>query len=230
LIGADDDSTNGVSRTDTMLLMSYNKKYDRITVCSFLRDLFVQIPDHDDDRLNAAYAYGGVELLKETFLLNFGITIDHYVIVNFEQFQVIVDKLGGVHVEITAEEAAYMGIGSEAGVYAMDGAAALEFVRIRYLDSDFGRTTRQRRLLAAILDEYGRAKLAGMIPSLLPYCKTDMSVINIASYTVQMMDAEITQNSVPAEGEYYPAYVTERAVLIPYLDLIHARLKETLYD
>ncbi|MBR1764985.1 MAG: LCP family protein [Ruminococcus sp.] len=108
LIGEDLRPETGDERgnTDVMMLLSLNKKLGTITMTSFMRDLYLYIPEIDtSDRLNAAYWYNGTECLRSTLQQYFAVNIDRYVIVNFNQFIEIVDTLGGLDIEITDDEA-----------------------------------------------------------------------------------------------------------------------------
>lgn len=108
LVGEDLRSGSAEVRgnTDVMMLISLNKKLGTITMTSFMRDLYLYIPDiNASDRLNAAYYLSGTETLKNTIQQYFAVSIDRYVIVNFNQFIKIVDTLGGLDIEITDDEA-----------------------------------------------------------------------------------------------------------------------------
>ncbi len=86
LIGQDRREVKSRQRSDAMILCRFNPETNKLSMISFLRDLYVQIPGYEDNRLNAAYAYGGFELLKETLALNFGITVDGCLESDFEGF------------------------------------------------------------------------------------------------------------------------------------------------
>ena len=91
-----------------MILLSINDRAKKIYMTSILRDMYVEIPGHDGNRLNAAYAYGGPELLMQTVEQNFGIDVNRYVQVNFEAFANLVDAVGGVELELSTEELEYV--------------------------------------------------------------------------------------------------------------------------
>ncbi|NLN47346.1 MAG: hypothetical protein GX153_12395 [Clostridiaceae bacterium] len=153
LIGWDD-----FGNADTIILSSIDKKSDTLRMVSILRDTGVLIPGYpysDLPKINAAYAYGGAPLLIETIEKNFRVDIDNYVSVDFEGFDSIVDSIGGIDIELTAEEAAHLGLGS--GMQHLNGHWVEEYVRIRKIDSDYQRTSRQRYVLERML-----AKARGM--------------------------------------------------------------------
>ena len=108
LIGQDRREGESRARSDTMILVSVNTERKSISLVSLMRDLYVQIPGYSDNRINAAYQWGGMELLDETVLENFGVEVDGNVEADFEQFETIIDILGGVDVEMSKGEAEYM--------------------------------------------------------------------------------------------------------------------------
>ncbi|MBQ7549228.1 MAG: LCP family protein, partial [Clostridia bacterium] len=142
LIGSDKDSEN-TSRSDTLLLVSIDTAHNKIKVTSVMRDMWVQIPDHNKAKLNASYAYGGAALVKDTIEYNFHIRIDGYFTVDFEMFKKLIDALGGVTVDITDKEAEFINRTTHAkvspGTNTLNGDYALIYCRIRKLDSDFMR-------------------------------------------------------------------------------------------
>ena len=95
LIGNDSRENGEDGRSDAMILLSISNKTKKIYMTSLLRDMYVEIPGYKDNRLNAAYSYGGAELLMETIEQNFDIHISRYVLVNFEAFANLVDAVGG---------------------------------------------------------------------------------------------------------------------------------------
>ena len=109
LIGTDSRGEDR-GRSDSMILLSINSKTDKITMCSLMRDMYVQIPGYGSNKLNAAYSYGGPELLMDTIEENLYIEIDDYVTVNFVSFANIVDAVGGVEIEVSDNEADAMNV------------------------------------------------------------------------------------------------------------------------
>ena len=230
LVGRDADAGNG-TRSDTMLLCSFNKRDDTITLTSFLRDLYVKIPGHHKDRINAAYAFGGIELLDETLLENFGVEVDGNVEVDFSDFREIVDLMGGVTMELTAAEARVINDHVRdkevtEGTHLLDGRQALAYVRNRKdADGDFSRTNRQRKLLRAMAQAYKSKKLTqmlGLMEDILPMISTDISAIELTNYALTLFpmlnSAQIKTQSIPVEDGFRYANVDGKAVLLPDME------------
>lgn len=108
LIGADTRKGETKGNSDTMILLSIDTKNKKLNMLSFMRDTWVAIPGYDDNKLNAAFTYGGAELTVKTIQANYGIKIDRYAIVDFKSFKNIIDKLGGIDMELTQEEVDYI--------------------------------------------------------------------------------------------------------------------------
>ena len=230
LVGRDADAGNG-TRSDTMLLCSFNKRDDTITLTSFLRDLYVKIPGHHKDRINAAYACGGIELLDETLLENFGVEVDGNVEVDFSDFREIIDLMGGVTMELTAAEARVINDHVRdkevtEGTHLLDGRQALAYVRNRKdADGDFSRTNRQRKLLRAMAQAYKSKKLTqmlGLMEDILPMISTDISAIELTNYAWTLFpmlnSAQIKTQSIPVEDGFRYANVDGKAVLLPDME------------
>lgn len=162
LIGLDKEK-QGASRSDSIMIVSVNKNTGKITVTSVLRDTHLYVPGNGEAKVNASFAWGGATLLIQTLESSFGIKIDEYAAVNFDMFTALIDELGGIDIEITEREADYLNDGQDykkskrpdefqsgESVH-INGYQALWYSRIRYLDSDFMRTHRQRKVIAAIV-------------------------------------------------------------------------------
>lgn len=235
LVGQDRLSGQGRQRSDTMILCSINTKTKKVSLISFLRDLYVQIPGgYSDNRLNATYAFGGFPLLNKTLKQNFGVTVDGNFEVDFEGFTRVIDAVGGVDITLTAREAEFLQVNDgKAGTVHMDGALALSYSRIRYLDSDFGRTQRQRNVLMSVFShmrELSVSELMSLMNTILPLLKTDMSNARILSLMTQLApmvsSMEVNTYRVPANNAYRSASIRGMSVLVPDLKKIRTQLKE----
>ncbi len=201
LIGAD-KAKGGASRSDSIMIASVNRKTGKITVVSILRDTHVDVPGHSESKINAAYAWGGANLLIQTIEQNFGIKIDDYATVDFEMFTALIDGLGGIDVEVTEDEADYINnrhkygkeekpetVPSGENVH-LTGYQALWYARIRKLDSDFNRTERQRKVIAAIMEKAKDMGVFGLISTakdVAPYVETTLSTTDFWALVFNLM-------------------------------------------
>lgn len=234
LIGADGDSDT--DRSDTMLLVSINKSTQKIVMTSFLRDIYLPITGYGSDRLNAALVYGGTSLLIETLEGNFGVKIDSYAKVGFSEFENIIDALGGVTMELTDEEVSYLELGAtDDNTYFFDGAWALRFSRIRKLDSDFGRTDRQRRLLTEIMKEFksaGIGELNSLLTSVLPEIVTNLTekdLLGMITSWSSYSKYDIETSTIPIDGSYEDISVSGMDVLDVDFNANRDYLAESIY-
>lgn len=231
LIGCD-KSNGGSSRSDSIMIASINKATGRITVCSILRDTHLYVPGKQESKVNAAYAWGGANLLIQTIEHNFGIKIDDYATVNFEMFTDLVDGLGGVEVEVTEDEADYINnrhsygkeekpdpVESGESVH-LNGYQTLWYSRIRKLDSDFMRTERQRKVLSAIaakakaqINPVGIFGLISTAKDVAPYIETTLSAGDFWSLIFSLSgclvksgtngDKLINSQQIPFDGTWW---------------------------
>ncbi len=253
LIGNDSRSEGEDGRSDAMILLSVSDKTKKIHMTSFLRDIYVDIPGYDGNRLNAAYSFGGAELLLETIERNFDIKINRFVQVNFQTFANLVDALGGVTIDVTNEEVQYINAyldeynlleGNEQGTYYLDknlqgnihlnGPQALAFCRNRYIGTDFGRTERQRKVLSAMVDRAPRAVLHinELSEGVFGNITTNLTQIECASLLGQAVKFgryEIVQNSIPLTGTYTNTSIRGMDVLDVDFEANNAYIQTEIY-
>lgn len=241
LIGQDRRPGQGRQRSDSMILCTVNKETGTLTMTSFLRDMYVQIPGYQDNRLNATYAFGGMPLLNETLALNFGIQVDGNIEVDFSGFEDIVDLMGGVRISLTNREASHLnannGWALHAGENLLSGEEALAYARIRKIDNDFGRTDRQRKVLTQLVNQcrnMNLAQITELLNEVLGLITTDMDNSQITGYVLELLpllkDLKIVTQHIPAEGAYKSAWVRGMAVLLPDLEKNRQILQESLQD
>ena len=232
LLGIDARTMKERGRSDSMIIVTINKKNKTIKLSSLLRDTAVTIPGRDkngdgqDDyaKLNAAYAYGGFNLLSKTIEQNFRLKIDKYVGVNFVVFPIAVDAMGGIDIYMTAKEASkvcapgqkledwergFKKIGTESKVYHLNDYQALQYSRIRHIDSDFNRTGRQRKVIEQLIVKaktMSFGTLNTILNQVLPQVATNMSgdelmgyALNAGSYANYAID---TSFHLPENGKY----------------------------
>ena len=243
LIGQDRRPGESRARSDTMILCTFNKHTKTLTMTSFLRDLYVEIPGYQDNRINAAYAAGGMSLLNETLKENFGIHIDGNIEVDFNQFAQIVDLLGGVTMELRQDEADVINRDApgtvSAGTQLLTGQQALAYARIRSLDADgdFSRTNRQRKVISALLDSYKNASLStvlSLLDDILPMITTDMNDVKIIAYATELFPmlsgADIVSQRIPADGSYSGKMINGMSVLVADMEASRQLLEDTLLN
>ena len=238
LIGQDARPGEDRARSDTMILCSINKQTGTLTFVSFMRDMYVSIPDYCYYKMNAAYAWGDMALLNETVLVNFGVQVHGDVSVDFSAFEAVIDKIGGVNVTLTASEARYLGSRYSAGENCLDGEAALAYARLRSIgDGDFDRTARQRKVLQGIMEKCSQMSLAelnGLLETLLPLLDTNIAPEKLRCYATELLPilGKLTLGDgvqIPAEGTYRYAWVRDMSVLMPDLAENRKWLQEALY-
>lgn len=242
LVGQDTQSNKQRSRTDTMILCTVNKETKTVTLTSFMRDLYVDIPGYKDQRLNVPYLLGGFKKLYQTLEKNFGVKVDHGIAVNFNTFPKVIDAVGGVDIELTKAEAKYLNKKFDswdlvAGVNHLDGKQALQYSRIRKIDSDYARTKRQRKVLKEVLTKAKTmpvAELYDLVNTMIPLVKTDMTdaeIINTAIELIPLLpDLEIKTQRIPINGEYKSTTVKGMAVLVPDKKANRQFLEDTIGD
>ncbi len=228
LIGTDSRNAEERGRSDTMIIASINSRTDEVSLISLMRDCYVVIPGYGENKLNAAYTFGGAELLMDTIEYNFGIAVEDYVAVNFVSVANIVDSVGGIDIEISEAEAqeinaimknevnAIMGddilddLLDSGGKLHLNGKQALSYARIRYVgNADFERTERQRRVIELVMDKvksFNPTILPNIASSVLPGVETNMSTMELYGLSLKapfIVGYERQQLRVPAEGTYY---------------------------
>jgi len=247
LIGVDSTSPDRAGRSDTMMLVRVDIENNDIRLASFLRDLYVPIPGHGRTRLNAAYFYGGEALLKETLKQNFGVEIDRTVTVHYRVLADLVDQLGGVEIDVTEAErkhlnkllADYAGTVPDVeypGLQRLSGLQALTYSRIRKIDSDFQRTSRQQTVIAAMLKEMsgmGKWPLFKLAVANMSKVQTDFTLgdlYRLAPMMGKLDELTITTAHVPFENTYTDETINGMMILKPNLDKNKALLSAFLNE
>ena len=250
LIG-EEAMSDTVGRSDSMMIATLNTVEKSIKLTSLMRDIYVTIPGYADNKLNAAYHNGGGVLLAETIEQNFGIEVDGYVRVDFSAFEDIVDRLNGVDIELTSEEAKYLNTTNYisnpanrnvvAGLQTLNGNQALGYCRVRYESAsngeanDFGRTYRQRTVLKAIFDKYKSHNVVSMISiatDLLSYVTTNLSKSEIISYVTTAASfgtLELETFRIPMDNCYYGDNINGKSVLVIDFDENNLALRRFIY-
>ena len=231
LVGTDARPGEDVSRTDTIVVAHFDLHTDRVSMLSLPRDLLVNVPGYGKNKINAAYPIGerkigpgyGPALLKETVGELIGLPIDHFVLINFDGFKTLIDKIDGIYVDVpkALDDAAYptedyrtIKIHFDAGRQLLDGDRALIYARTRHADSDFGRNQRQQQVLMAIFDRVREQGLLSQLTnidqyteSMSDYIRTDLSrsdMLSLASMGTKLGTESIQRYAID------PSMVVER--------------------
>ena len=254
LIGNDSREGGEDGRSDAMILLSISNETKTIHMTSLLRDMYVEIPGHDGNRLNAAYAYGGPALLCETIEHNFGIEVNRYVLVNFQAFASLVDAVGGIDLEVTNEEVQWINAylneynllerrelttdyldATLSGEIHLNGPQALAYSRNRYIGTDFGRTERQRKVLTAVMKKLPIAFATNqneLIEELFPNLTTNLTQAEVFVLSMdagKLLSYEILQTVIPAEGTYSNASIRGMSVLEVDFEANKAIIQKEIY-
>ena len=241
LLGIDARPGQTSGRTDTMIILTVDTNNQKIKLMSLMRDIIVAIPGRENNRLNAAFVFGGADLLLQTIEENFGIHIEHYVGVNFSMLASLIDQLGGL--TLTVESEYYMdrinavikednkvlgidvndGLLTQAGEQLMTGKQAQAYARYRYgtSDGDFGRTARQREVITKIfhkLTEMSLVELSALAVSNIDNVVTNLTLQDmmlLAPAMLSLKDAEIEELRIPVDNGYKFQTVRGMSVIVP---------------
>lgn len=210
LLGTDTGSIKlNFGRTDTMMILSVNKVTGKMRLASLVRDMKVMLPIiNRNAKINAANAYGGPLLAVKTVNEAFGLNIRNFVSINFKGFKNVIDSLGGVELEMSRQEASLSKVSYKEGPILLNGEQALEYVRIRQLDNNFGRNERQRKLLTSLFNKMlHNASMEEAMKALteaLNHMATNLSASDLLSLVVPVFTGMegMDTTGFPAEGDF----------------------------
>ena len=249
LVGLDSkDALKYGGRSDSLILVSLNKKTEKISMCSFFRDswCYKNLAGKDSySKINSSYLYGGPDALIDTIERNFKIDIDYYVAVDFSSFRDIIDALGGITVEVQEYEANYINRTNpdfhiEAGpAVKLTGKQALVFARIRKsdYDSDVSRTRRQRQVITSLIQSAKNASLSQLnntLDALFAYVKTDLTKSQILSYAAQALakgwiNYDITQFTLSEKEIFRTGWIGSASVVFIDYPLAAQKVQTEIY-
>ncbi|MFP3509315.1 LCP family protein [Peribacillus sp. SIMBA_075] len=217
LIGVDSRGEEK-SRSDAIILAKYFPEQEKLKLASIMRDSYVKIPGDKSayNKINAAYYYGGKELLKKTIQENLDVKVDHVAVIDFQGFVKMVDLLApeGVVVDVDQEIIDDMSIQASVGKNVLHGEEILKYVRFRHDDeSDFGRVERQQEVLVQLKSAFinqissfeGIAALPSIIEQGLSYLNTDIGVKTIMEMGPEAVFHKpdtVETLRIPVEGSY----------------------------
>lgn len=170
-----------INCSDTIMIVSINQDQNAVKLISVMRDSKVPIKGYDQQKINAAYAYGGAGLALDTLNDNFHLKLRNYITLDFEEMTELIDMIGGVDVELTWEEADIVNAQNPESEWVgegechLDGAQALSYSRIRKIDSDYDRANRQQNVMNAVLHKIrtmGTSQALGMLDTFIETVET----------------------------------------------------------
>ena len=204
-----------VGRSDTLFVVMLDKSKKNAALLSIPRDTRVKIKGHGWDKINAAFAYGGQKLTRETVQDFLGIKLNNYVVVDFQGFKGLVDAVGGVDINVEKRMYYYdpydgFEIDLRPGMQHMDGKTAMQYVRYRDEEGDIGRIRRQQKFLMALYRHIASkniiAKIPGVSKQIMSMVKTDLSLkemVELGNVMRDMVEKEgLKMSMVPGEPEY----------------------------
>lgn len=199
-------------RSDVVMVASVNTKTGQVKLVSIARDTYVAIPGYNNTRINHAFSYGGPELAIRTLNENFGLDVTDYVAVNFDSLAEVIDAMGGVEVDVTEAERrqinAYLLSGEplyETGYITLNGPQAVSYSRIRKIDNDDMRTSRQREVLASLFEkakEINPLEYPSYVRKFAPMVQTSLSndeLLKLASVGLKGSSLTLDQAAFPNE-------------------------------
>ncbi|TDT50835.1 LCP family protein [Fonticella tunisiensis] len=244
------NQTSESSRSDSIIVVSIDKTNQKVKMTSLMRDMYVPIPGKGNNRINAAYAFGGPALAVKTINSNFGLDIRDYVTIDFFGLEKLIDKVGGVKINISEAEATYVNgylaelnrlngnvvKGVKPGIQVLNGRQAVAYSRIRYVGrGDYERTERQREVLNQLFQKIkaqGTAKIPGLVSELIPYIETSLSnkeIIDLAMEAAKFNTSSIEQFRLPVDGYFKSQNINGMAVLVPDIEANKDKLHEFIY-
>ena len=202
------DAEDGkIGRSDSIIIATIDTTHKKLKLTSIMRDSYVAIEGHGDDKINHAYAFGGPQLAIKTLNENFDLNIDDFVSVNFTTLPKIIDMLGGVTIDITSEEVSHIPGIDAAGTYTLTGKQALAYSRIRYATGgDYVRTDRQRTILSKVFEKIlciNVTQYPSLLSEILPMVQTNLDyseILNLGNEVLKMGITTLEQERFPRDG------------------------------
>ncbi|MDI2588951.1 LCP family protein [Psychrobacillus sp. NEAU-3TGS] len=200
------------ARSDTMMLVSWDKQDNDVKIISFMRDIYADIPGYQSYKLNTAYYLDGVQLLKDTIQQMFDLPIHHYALIDFSSFESLVDILApnGIPVNVEKDMSEKIGVTLTQGQQNLSGKELLGYARFRADENgDFGRVERQQKVMEALKDEILSIGNLSNTPKFLGaaegYIETDYSRTDKGKRIIDALISgklEIEKLTIPVEGTY----------------------------
>lgn len=243
----DENSFKGLS--DTIMIVSIDAKNKSVKIVSILRDSYVAIDGHKNQKITHAYSFGGAPLAIKTINENFNMNITDYATINMHKLADAIDVLGGIDIEITEsemnqinQEALYGDPNAQRGAALvnnygqvhLDGDQAVIFCRLRKQDSDNARSNRQKMVINALLTQARKVsptKYAEVVKTMMSLCETSVSFSEVMSLVPLINeDVSIEAINIPGDPEQAIGGIYEGAWVWRYdLDAAAERIHMFIY-
>jgi len=233
------DEVENYGRADTIVFLSISPKTKDVLILSIPRDTRVEIPGRGMDKINHAYAFGGEKLLGKTVSAFLDVYLHFYAVIDFKGFVGIIDKLGGVEIDIEKEmhyvdKAGGVDINLYPGKQVLSGKKALEYIRFRNDKlGDLGRINRQQKLAMAIINKImsfdSIVKIPQITEGVKEYIETDITVqdaITLANLFKGVNQEKFKLETVPG----VPIYIKGVSYLEPDIGNVQKRVKSLIYS
>lgn len=224
VFGVDSRGSDDIQcRADAIMIVSLNDNTKEIKLVSLMRDTGVTIEGRSSlDKLGHSYAYGGVGLLINTINDNYGMDIQRFVMLDFNSSSQVIEQIGGIELEVKSQEVKYANINideqnalfgtnvaylTHEGYQTLSGVQAVAWARIRYSDSDFVRTSRQRTLVYALMQKVsslGRMEQLAVLEDIAGLFETNMNSIDLVRVGTSgtALIKNMSEYRVPEDGLY----------------------------
>lgn len=259
LIGVDNDNIEGLDKlgnADGIMLVTLNNSLKQLTLTSIMRDTKIRQPREYEKKITSIYHAGGTPLLIEAIEQNFGVYIDQYILVNYLNVIDIVDALGGLDVELSADEIDLMAgkisnleqltgavpgtnalSREQTGLQHLNGLQISAYLRVRpgSTDYDSGRTERARNVVLMILKKLNAlstSEKAAFVDKFMPAVETDMSdtdLLNFAMNSSAFDNYEVFSAKIPLDGTYTTS-TDGNSFVIPDLEANNKYLYKSIYE
>ena len=209
-------------RSDSIMIATIDTHNKKLKLTSIMRDSYVNIDGHGLDKINHAYAFGKAQLAIKTLNENFDLNIEDFVAVNFSSLPKIIDKIGGIELDIDSEELEYINSYirnvntinktnspsiASAGIQHVDGTQAMAYCRIRYTSGgDYKRTERHREVLSKIFEKIlsmSPTTYPSLLNDLLPMVSTNLDgseVMELGNKILKIGNTTLEQERFPRDG------------------------------
>ncbi|MCM0647448.1 LCP family protein [Clostridium swellfunianum] len=252
LFGLDLREKGENGRSDTIMIVSIDKKHKKIKLSSIMRDTYVKVKGHGETKINHAYSFGGPQLAIRTLNENFQMDIRDYVTVDIFSLEKLIDSLGGVTIDVKKVEIAQINLNmdevaqvskstfkpvTKTGSQVLNGRQAVGYARIRAVgNGDYERSDRQRRVLDAIFQKIssaGVSKYPQIVSQLLPYVETSMTSMDIVSTGTSLLTSGIRnldQARFPVDGYSSGKTINDVWYLVADMKATREQLHNYIYE